>query len=349
MKVLVTGGAGFIGSALVEALLNRTDNEVLVLDALRYSGTWSNLHGLDDTRLNRVTGDIADRDLVTGLLASFQPDAVINLAAETHVDRSIDGPAQFVATNVVGTFALLDETLKWWATIPAPRRAAFRFIQVSTDEVFGALGPAGRFDLDSAYDPRSPYSATKAAGDHLVRAWGHTYGLPVIVTHCSNNYGPRQYPEKLIPRLIHRAVAGQSLPVYGDGTNVRDWLAVEDHAAGLVAVLERGRAQATYMFGGGAERSNLQVAGALCAILDRLRPGSVRHADLIVMVEDRPGHDWRYAVDFSETTRELGFLPTTGFEQGLERTVAWYLDRIVRDAVPVATERLGLRSAGGEA
>ena len=328
MNVLVTGGAGFVGSALVDRLMEHTTHEVLVLDALTYAGSWRNLRGMDrEDRLAKVKGDIGDRELIATLLAEFEPDVVINLAAETHVDRSIDQPDPFVATNILASFGLLEQIRTWWSRLPKARKDAFRFIQVSTDEVFGSLGKTDRFEATSRYDPRSPYSASKAAGDHLVRAWGHTYGLPVIVTHCSNNYGPRQYPEKLIPLTIRRAIAGLSLPVYGDGGNIRDWIAVEDHAAGLLSVIESGRAQATYMFGGGGERTNLQVVTAICAILDRLRPKGAPHAGLIKLTQDRPGHDRRYAVDFSETSREIGFKPSVEFDAGLERTVRWYLEQ----------------------
>ncbi len=348
MNIIVTGGAGFVGSALVDRLMQHTDHEVLVVDALTYAGTWRNLHGMErNDRLAKVKGDIGDRELVARLLAEFEPDVVINLAAETHVDRSIDEPGPFVATNILGGFGLLEETRMWWSRLTKARRDAFRFIQVSTDEVFGSLGETGRFDAISRYDPHSPYSASKAASDHLVRAWGHTYGLPVIVTHCSNNYGPRQYPEKLIPLTIRRAIAGLSLPVYGDGGNIRDWLAVEDHAAGLLAVIERGRSQATYMFGGGAERTNLQVVTTICAVLDRLRPQGAPHARLIALTQDRPGHDRRYAVDFTQTCREIGFEPSVDFDQGLERTVAWFLEQgdPTGDAAQ-RTRRLGLDSVG---
>ena len=351
MKILVTGGAGFVGSALVERLVEHTAHEILVLDALTYAGSWRNLDGLDRSdRLAMVMGDIGDRELVARLLAYFEPDSVINLAAETHVDRSIDRPDPFVTTNIVASFDLLKQVRMWWSGLPKARQEGFRFIQVSTDEVYGSLGDTGRFNADSRYDPRSPYSASKAAGDHLVRAWGHTYGLPVIVTHCSNNYGPRQYPEKLIPLTIRRGITGLSLPVYGDGSNVRDWIAVEDHAAGLLSVIERGRPQSTYLFGGCAERTNLQVVTAICAILDRLKPREISHAELIAFTQDRPGHDRRYAIDFSDTSREIGFCPSIEFDEGLERTVRWYLERVdgALDAAQL-TGRLGLGTKRGYA
>jgi dTDP-glucose 4,6-dehydratase len=324
----VTGGAGFIGGNFVLDAVAR-GVRVVNLDALTYAGnldTLSSLQGHDGHVF--VEGDIGDGALVERLLAEYQPDAVINFAAESHVDRSIDGPAAFVQTNVVGTLALLEKSRDYWKSRDAARRDAFRFLHVSTDEVYGSLGETGRFTETTPYAPNSPYSASKAASDHLVRAFHHTYGLPVLTTNCSNNYGPYQFPEKLIPLIIARALRGEPLPVYGDGRNVRDWLFVGDHCSAIRRVLEAGRVGETYNVGGNAERENIEVVRAICRLLDARRPlpnGRDRES-LITFVADRPGHDRRYAIDASKIERELGWAPTVTFEQGIERTVDWYLE-----------------------
>jgi dTDP-glucose 4,6-dehydratase len=328
--LLVTGGAGFIGSNLVVSTIAGTGEPVVNLDKLTYAGNPANLEALSgDARHVFVQGDICDRALVRELLRRHQPRAILHLAAESHVDRSIEGPAEFVQTNVFGTFALLDEARAYWQGLAAPQRAAFRFLHVSTDEVYGSLGPGDRaFSETTPYAPNSPYSASKAGSDHLVRAYWHTYGLPTLTTNCSNNYGPHQFPEKLIPLMIHQALAGKPLPVYGDGQNVRDWLYVLDHCAALRAVLERGRPGEVYNIGGNAEMKNIDLVRTLCALLDEARPrtgGS--YAALISFVKDRPGHDRRYAIDSRKIQRELGWAPRESFESGLRKTVRWYLDR----------------------
>jgi dTDP-glucose 4,6-dehydratase len=327
--LLVTGGAGFIGSNFVLSTLAATGEPVVNLDKLTYAGNLANLESLHgDARHVFVKGDICDRALVRGLLEKHRPRAVVHLAAESHVDRSIEGPAPFVQTNVIGTFALLEEARAYWTGLPAPERAAFRFLHVSTDEVYGSLGPEDpAFSETTPYAPNSPYSASKAGSDHLVRAYWHTYGLPALITNCSNNYGPRQFPEKLIPLMIHQALAGKPLPVYGDGQNVRDWLYVLDHCAALRAVLERGRPGEVYNVGGNAEMKNIDLVKTLCALLDDARPrtgGS--YADLISFVKDRPGHDRRYAIDARKIQRELGWQPAESFASGLKKTVRWYLE-----------------------
>lgn len=327
MRILLTGGAGFIGSALVRELLSHGD-EVLVVDKLTYAGVEASLTEVaDHPRFRFLKADIADAAAMSGAFDDFQPDRVAHLAAETHVDRSIDGPAVFIQTNVVGTQVLLDQTLAYWRGLSGPEREAFRFLHVSTDEVFGSLGAEGRFNEATPYDPRSPYSASKAASDHLVRAWGHTFGLPVVISNCSNNYGPRQFPEKLIPTLIIKALADEPLPIYGDGSNVRDWLHVDDHARALRLMLERAEPGRTYCVGGDAERTNLQVALAVCGALDELKPrrNGRAHAETITLVRDRPGHDWRYAIDAARIRSDLDWRPDTSFERGVAETVAWYL------------------------
>ncbi|MDA1116582.1 MAG: dTDP-glucose 4,6-dehydratase [Proteobacteria bacterium] len=328
--LLVTGGAGFIGSNLVLSTLAATGEPVVNLDKLTYAGNPQNLEALrGDARHTFVQGDICDRRLVAKLLAQHRPRAILHLAAESHVDRSIAGPAEFVQTNVVGTFALLEEARAYWGSLAAPERAAFRFLHVSTDEVYGSLGAGDpAFSEATPYAPNSPYSASKAASDHLVRAYWHTYGLPTLTTNCSNNYGPHQFPEKLIPLMIHQALAGKPLPVYGDGQNVRDWLYVMDHCAALRAVLERGRPGEVYNIGGGAEMKNLELVRTLCALLDeaKARTGG-SYASLISFVKDRPGHDRRYAIDARKIRRELGWRPQESFESGLRKTVNWYIDR----------------------
>jgi dTDP-glucose 4,6-dehydratase len=324
----VTGGAGFIGGNFVLDAVRR-GVRVVNLDALTYAGNLDTLSSLDgDPNHVFVEGDIGDGALVEGLLATHRPDAVVNFAAESHVDRSIDGPAAFVQTNVVGTLALLEKTRDYWRSLDVQGRERFRFLHVSTDEVYGSLGDTGKFTETTPYAPNSPYSASKAASDHLVRAFHHTYGLPVLTTNCSNNYGPYQFPEKLIPLVIARALRGEPLPVYGDGRNVRDWLFVGDHCTAIRRVLESGRAGETYNVGGNAERENIEVVRTICRLLDAKRPlhdGRPRES-LITYVTDRPGHDRRYAIDASKIERELGWTPTVTFEQGIEQTVDWYLE-----------------------
>jgi len=324
---LVTGGAGFIGGNFVLDAV-RQGVRVVNLDALTYAGNLDTLSPLDgDANHVFVHGDIGDAALVQRLLAEHRPDAVINFAAESHVDRSIDGPAAFVQTNVVGTLSLLEKTRDYWKSLDAGRRDSFRFLHVSTDEVYGSLGDSGQFTEQTPFAPNSPYSASKAASDHLVRAFHHTYGLPVLTTNCSNNYGPYQFPEKLIPLVIAKALAGEPLPVYGDGLNVRDWLYVGDHCAAIRCVLDGGRIGETYNVGGDAEQPNIHVVSTICQLLDQRRPladGSKREA-LITYVKDRPGHDRRYAIDASKLKGELGWAPTVTFQQGIARTVDWYL------------------------
>lgn len=325
---LVTGGAGFIGGNFVLDAVGK-GIKVVNLDALTYAGNLDTLAGLEGNPAHVfVQGDIGDAALVKRLLAEHRPDAVVNFAAESHVDRSIDGPAAFVQTNVVGTLSLLEQVRDYWKQLSAPARDGFRFLHVSTDEVYGSLGETGQFTETTPYAPNSPYSASKAASDHLVRAFHHTYGLPVLTTNCSNNYGPFQFPEKLIPLVIAKALAGEPLPVYGDGLNVRDWLFVGDHCSAIARVLEAGRIGETYNVGGDAERANIVVVKTICALLDQRRPladGRARES-LIAYVADRPGHDRRYAIDASKLKNELGWAPTLSFEQGIARTVDWYLD-----------------------
>jgi dTDP-glucose 4,6-dehydratase len=328
VKALVTGGAGFIGSALVRLLVRERGAQVLNLDKLTYAGSLSALQDVDGHASHRfVRGDICDTVLVAGLLREFQPDAIVHLAAESHVDRSIDGPGAFVTTNVSGTATLLSCALHHWEALPEPRRSGFRFLHVSTDEVFGSLGPEGTFTEATRYDPRSPYSASKAAADHLARAWFHTYGLPVVVSNCSNNYGPYQFPEKLIPLMVVKALAGEPLPVYGRGENVRDWLHVDDHVRALALLLEKGRPGETYNIGGSAERRNIEVVESICSILDAVKPRPVgAFRQQISFVPDRPGHDFRYAMDATKIRRELGWAPSRTFEDGLRQTVLWYCE-----------------------
>ena len=326
--LLVTGGAGFIGANFVlQAIAD--GQRVINLDKLTYAGnpdTLSSLHG--NERYVFLQGDIGDRALVAKLLAEHRPDAIVNFAAESHVDRSIDGPAEFVQTNVVGTLCLLECARDYWRGREGSARDNFRFLHVSTDEVYGSLGAEGKFTETTPYAPNSPYSASKAASDHLVRAFHHTYDLPVLTTHCSNNYGPYQFPEKLIPLVIQKALAGESLPVYGDGRNIRDWLFVGDHCSAICRVLDAGRVGETYNLGGNAERENITVVKTICAMLDTLQPltGGKPRESLITYVKDRPGHDWRYAIDSSKMQGELGWRPTHTFESGIAQTVAWYLE-----------------------
>jgi dTDP-glucose 4,6-dehydratase len=329
MRIFVTGGAGFIGSALVRHLIENTAHEVLNFDKLTYAGTLSTVERIaGSNRYHFVQGDICNAQAVRAAIAEFQPEIVTHLAAESHVDRSIDGPGAFVQTNIVGTYTMLAEARGYWLGLDDDAKAAFRFHHISTDEVYGSLGDTGLFTEDTPYDPRSPYSASKAGSDHLVSAWGHTYGLPVLVTNCSNNYGPYHFPEKLIPLMIAKALAGDPLPVYGAGDQVRDWLYVEDHVRALQAVFERGAAGRTYNIGGHNERQNIEVVCTLCTILDRLAPRADGHpyADQITSVADRPGHDKRYAIDAGRIERELGWTPAETFESGIEKTVRWYLD-----------------------
>lgn len=334
MRILVTGGAGFIGSALIRHLIQNTEHEVLNLDKLTYAGNLESLTPVDDNpRYRFVQGDIGDSACVAAILAEFQPDAIMHLAAESHVDRSIDGPAAFIQTNIVGTYSLLESTRAYWLGLSAERRAAFRFHHISTDEVYGDLhGVDDLFTETTPYAPSSPYSASKAASDHLVRAWQRTYGLPVLLTNCSNNYGPYHFPEKLIPLMILNALAGKPLPVYGNGQQVRDWLYVEDHARALLKVVSEGKVGETYNIGGHNEQKNLDVVRAICALLEELAPqkpaGVTHYEDLITYVQDRPGHDQRYAIDASKIERELGWVPQETFETGLRKTVQWYLDNL---------------------
>ncbi|MDG1873676.1 MAG: dTDP-glucose 4,6-dehydratase [Mariniblastus sp.] len=327
-SVVVTGGAGFIGSNLIRSLLHQSNRPLWNVDKLTYAGSLESLSGLNPRGpYEFVHGDIGDRKLISNLLTQARPSTIIHLAAESHVDRAIDGPLPFVMTNVVGTCNLLEETLNYWQSLEAPQRSRFRFVHVSTDEVFGDLGPVGKFHEQTAYDPHSPYSASKAASDHFVRAYYHTYGLPVIVTHCSNNYGPRQFPEKLIPLMILRAVAGKSLPIYGDGSHVRDWLHVADHCNALQVVAERGVPGETYLIGGQCEKSNLEVVRDLCAAVKELHPDLGHEPHQLISYEvDRPGHDRRYAVSTEKIRSELGWSPRVSFQSGILETVKWYLE-----------------------
>lgn len=351
-RLLITGGAGFIGSALVRRVVGDASAHVMNVDILTYAGNLDSLGDARESPLHQhACVDICLGAQMREVFAEFRPDAVLHLAAESHVDRSIDGPGAFVRTNIRGTFALLEETLRYWRGLPPSQAKAFRFLHVSTDEVFGSLGPKGYFTEETPYRPASPYSASKAAADHLVRAWHHTYGLPTLTTNCSNNYGPYQFPEKLIPLIILRGLAGQPLPVYGSGANVRDWLFVEDHADALLTVLDRGRPGETYNVSGRNEWANIDVVRLLCGMLDEMapEPGGRPHEDLIQFVADRPGHDQRYAIDPRKIESELGWRPRETFETGLRRTVRWYLDnqgwcaRVGSGAYRL--ERLGLGAA----
>ncbi len=329
MRIMVTGGAGFIGSALVRQLIAESAHEVLNFDKLTYAGTLSSIEQVSrNPRYHFVHADICDAAAVRRAVADFQPDIITHLAAESHVDSSIDEPGAFIQTNLIGTYTLLGAAHDYWRALPEERRRAFRFHHISTDEVYGSLGADGAFTEDTPYDPRSPYSASKAGADHLVSAWGHTYGIPVLITNCSNNYGPYHFPEKLIPLMIVKALGGEALPVYGRGANVRDWLYVDDHVRALRLVFETGVPGETYNIGGNAERRNIDVVKTLCAILDRLRPRSDRrlYGEQIHFVADRPGHDLRYAIDATKIRRELGWAPQESFETGVEKTVRWYLD-----------------------
>lgn len=352
MKILVTGGAGFIGSAVVRTIINETGHSVVNLDVLTYAGNLDSVAGVaGDARYAFEQVNICDRAAVSAVLQKHQPDAVMHLAAESHVDRSIDGPSAFIETNIVGTFELLQAVREYWAALPAERQTAFRFHHVSTDEVYGDLhGTDDLFTETTSYAPSSPYSASKAASDHLVRAWNRTYGLPVIVTNCSNNYGPYHFPEKLIPHMILNALQGKTLPVYGDGRQVRDWLFVEDHARALIRVISQGVVGETYNIGGHNEKQNIDVVRIICELLEEMAPGKpqgvARYADLITFVKDRPGHDARYAIDAGKIGRELGWHPQETFETGIRKTVRWYLDnqgwweRVLSGAYRL--ERIGL-------
>jgi dTDP-glucose 4,6-dehydratase len=329
MRIMLTGGAGFIGSALVRHLIADSAHEVLNFDALTYAGTLSALDVVaGNPRYTFVHGDICDSASVREAIERFRPDIITHLAAESHVDRSIDGPAAFIQTNLVGTYSLVTQALSYWRGLDAGGRQAFRFHHISTDEVYGSLGATGLFSEDTPYDPRSPYSASKAGSDHLISAWGHTYGLPVLITNCSNNYGPYHFPEKMIPLMIVKALAGEPMPVYGRGENIRDWLYVDDHVRALRTVFENGEPGRRYNVGGNAERRNIDVVEAICAILDEAVPrGDGRsYRDQIVFVADRPGHDLRYAINASRIRDELGWQPQENFETGLTKTVRWYLD-----------------------
>jgi dTDP-glucose 4,6-dehydratase len=326
-RYLVTGGAGFIGSAVVRHLITATDHHVLVVDKLTYASNLDSLGPVKDSpRFSFARADIVDATAICDLFDSYRPDVVMHLAAESHVDRSIDGPAAFIQTNVVGTFVLLQQALGYWRRLSSTKTEQFRFHHISTDEVFGSLGGEGSFDEETTYRPNSPYSASKAASDHLVRAWHHTYGLPVVISNCSNNYGPYHFPEKLIPLTIINALEGKQLPIYGTGENVRDWLYVEDHARALLVIAERGRSGQSYNVGGNCEKSNISVVRTICALIDEFSPGSVGPREcLITFVADRPGHDLRYAIDARKIRQELGWRPQETFESGLRKTVEWYL------------------------
>jgi dTDP-glucose 4,6-dehydratase len=329
LRILVTGGAGFIGSALVRHLVRDTPHEVFNLDKLTYAGNLASLQPIANSpRYRFLQADICDAATVAKALADFRPDVITHLAAESHVDRSIDGPADFIQTNIVGTFTMLSAALDYWRALEDEAKAAFRFHHISTDEVFGTLDEDGLFTEETPYDPHSPYSASKASSDHLVRAWHDTYGLPVLITNCSNNYGPYHFPEKLIPLMIIKALAGDALPVYGQGLNVRDWLFVEDHARALTRVFEAGTPGQSYIIGGRAERKNIEVVTRICETLDRIRPRADgrSYKEQISYVADRPGHDHRYAIDPSKIERELGWKAQESFDSGIERTIHWYLD-----------------------
>ncbi|MDP1025595.1 dTDP-glucose 4,6-dehydratase [Sphingomonas sp. KR1UV-12] len=328
MRILLTGGAGFIGSALVRQLIHDTTHEVLNFDKLTYAGTLTTVEEVaSSNRYRFIQGDICDGAAVRAAIEEFRPEIITHLAAESHVDRSIDGPDAFIQTNIVGTFTMLSEARRYWQSLEGAAKDAFRFHHISTDEVFGSLGETGFFTEETPYDPRSPYSASKASSDHLVSAWGHTYGLPVLITNCSNNYGPYHFPEKLIPLMIVKALAGDTLPVYGKGDQVRDWLFVEDHARALQTVFEKGQVGRTYNIGGNNEKQNLEVVKTVCAILDQERPRAdgKSYAEQIGYVADRPGHDKRYAIDASRIRDELGWEPRETFETGIAKTVKWYL------------------------
>lgn len=348
--IIVTGGAGFIGSALCRHLIDNTDSTVVVVDKLTYAANLNSLAPIADSpRYAFIKADIADRAAMDEVFARHQPDAVMHLAAESHVDRSITGSDTFIQTNIVGTYTLLEAARAYWSDSAAEKHDSFRFLHVSTDEVYGSLGAEGLFREDTAYDPSSPYSASKAASDHLATAWFRTYGLPIVVSNCSNNYGPYHFPEKLIPLIILNGLEGRELPVYGDGSNIRDWLYVDDHARALEMILWQGRLGETYNVGGRNERTNLNVVERICDTLDQLRPADAPRRELIKFVTDRPGHDQRYAIDASKLENELGWRAEENFETGIEKTVRWYLDnpswwQPLRDKV-YSGQRLGLIKA----
>jgi len=331
MKFLVTGGAGFIGSAVVRYLINKTDHKVVNIDKLTYAGNLESLKKIDQSnRYAFERANICNRQAMTDIFEKHQPDYIMHLAAESHVDRSIDGPAAFIETNIVGTYAMLEVTRVYWNKLKGEKKKRFKFHHISTDEVYGTLGAEGLFTEENRYEPNSPYSASKASSDHLVRAWRETYGLPTVITNCSNNYGPYHFPEKLIPLVIINALAGKPLPIYGKGDQIRDWLYVEDHAQALVKVVTEGRDGETYNIGGHNEMQNIEVVKTLCTLLEELVPnkpeGLTQYEDLITYVTDRPGHDVRYAIDASKIKRELGWVPYETFETGMRKTVQWYLD-----------------------
>ncbi|WP_022835859.1 dTDP-glucose 4,6-dehydratase [Salisaeta longa] len=349
--LFVTGGCGFIGSAVVRQLISETDALVVNIDKLTYAGHRSTVQPVADSdRYHFARADVADADAMARLFDQFAPDGVLHLAAESHVDRSIDGPSDFIRTNIVGTYTLLEAARQYYRTLGGPKREGFRFLHVSTDEVYGTLGDEGAFTETTPYDPSSPYSASKASADHLARAWHRTYGLPVLVTNCSNNYGPYQFPEKLMPVVILKALVGDPIPVYGTGENVRDWLYVDDHARALRRVLRRGTVGETYNIGGKSEKQNIAVVRTICRLLDERAPrdDGTPYAEQITFVDDRPGHDWRYAIDCSKIEQDLGWTPEETFESGVARTVDWYLahrewcERVLEDRY--AMERLGTAS-----
>lgn len=352
MRIVVTGGAGFIGSALVRYLVNEAGAEVLTFDKLTYAGNLASLRAVEQAPNHRfLRADICDRQAVAAALNDFQPDRIYHLAAESHVDRSIDGSADFIQTNIVGTYTLIEAARHYWLGLDEARKASFRFLHVSTDEVYGSLEADGFFTEQTAYDPSSPYSASKAASDHLVMSWHRTYGFPAIISNCSNNYGPYHFPEKLIPLTILNALDGKPLPVYGNGSNVRDWLYVEDHARALHLIAGKGRLGEKYNVGGRNERRNIDVVETICGILDRVRPAREPHVNLIRFVTDRPGHDYRYAIDASRLESELGWRAQETFDTGIEKTVLWYLDndwwwRPLREKV-YSGERLGTAVGAG--
>jgi dTDP-glucose 4,6-dehydratase len=350
-RIIVTGGAGFIGSALIRHLISQTNYHILNIDALTYAGNLSSLVSIaasDRYRFKQI--DICNSLEIRETIRSFKPDVITHLAAESHVDRSIDGPGAFIQTNLVGTFSMLNGALEYWRGLSDNKQRSFRFHHISTDEVFGALDDDGFFTEETPYNPRSPYSSSKAGSDHLVRAWHHTYGLPVVITNCSNNYGPYHFPEKLIPLIIIKCLAGEPLPVYGAGSNIRDWLYVDDHVRALQAVFERGAVGSSYMVGGNSERTNLQVVHLICDTLDRVRPraDNVSYRTQINFVADRPGHDFRYAIDATKLQKETGWKPLESFESGMEKTIRWYLqNRSWWEAIQSGEykgERLGLKT-----